>query len=361
MSRRPVGSIRWIREGVARVELIHGFDPITGKRRRMSRTLVCNQQQAERVLAQMLLEIGQLPSGRDLTLRRFYEDLWQPWLSGHVRRSTQIGYEQKFENHVLPELGEIRLRSLEIYILERWRDQLVTKMSEQSALHVCRCLNTCLKRAVKWRLLASNPLSDLDMPKPRQRALETLTAGEVVKYLKAFEGHHLEPLIIIAMATGLRPCELSALTWANVDLAAGSVTVERGLHEHHSDTWFEDPKSQRSWRTVSLDSWAVAALKPLRGIGPLVPDGNDHMKPSKIARHYLRFVKKTDLRYVPLRDLRHTHATLLLEAGVDLVNVSRRMGHGSVTITDKHYLRPKRSADQAAASAFGDLLRKAQS
>ena len=62
------------------------------------------------------------------------------------------------------------------------------------------------------------------------------------------------------------------------------------------------------------------------------------------------------LRYVPLRDLRHTHATLMLEAGVDVVVVSRRLGHSTVAITDTHYLRTKRSADQAAASAFDTML-----
>jgi integrase len=75
-----------------------------------------------------------------------------------------------------------------------------------------------------------------------------------------------------------------------------------------------------------------------------------------VARLYRKHAQASKLRYVPLRDLRHTHGTLLLEAGVNIVVVSRRLGHSTVAITDKHYLQPKRAADQAAADAFGELL-----
>ena len=197
----------------------------------------------------------------------------------------------------------------------------------------------------------------MDPPKALLRDLETLSVDEVRAYLDAFSGHVLEPLVVVGIATGLRPCELFALEWRDVDLSAAEVRVRRGLHQRKSEVWFEDPKSARSHRVVSLPAWAVDSLKPLRGLGPLIPDGGTHMSPIKVSRLYRRLVTSSkDLRYVPLRDLRHTHATLMLEAGVDVVVVSRRLGHSTIAITDLHYLRPKRSADRSAADAFGDLL-----
>lgn len=356
MSRRPVGSIRWIRDGLARVELRAGRDQLTGEPRRMSRNVHGNEVDAERALAQMLIEIGRLPSGRNMTLRDFLENLYYPALHARVRKETRLGYESKLNKWVIPQLGHLSLGDLEPYVLDRWRDQLLTKLSGRSALHVYRALATALNRAVKWRLTASNPLDAVDAPRASVRDLTTLSADESVAYLRAFTGHKLEPLVVIAIATGLRPCELAGLDWSHIDLSAGEVHVERGLHERKSETWFEEPKSTRSRRVVSLPAWSVEALKPLRGIGALVIEDGERMRPTAIARHYRRHVNASKLRYVPLRDLRHTHATLMLEAGVDVVVVSRRLGHSTIAITDAHYLRPRRSADQKAADAFGQML-----
>lgn len=359
MSRRPVGSIRWRAPGHARVELTHGRDPITGKRRRMSEEVHGSEADAERVLAQMLLSIGELPSGRALTVKAYLDDLYLPWLEGRVRKSTRHGYKLKLEQHVIPKLGDVLLRELEPYVLDRWRDELLTKMSGRSALHVYRAFSTALTRAVKWRFLKSNPLAAVDPPRAKIRDLDTLTAKEALAYLKAFQGHELEAMVIVALATGLRCCELYALTWADLDLGEATVSVHRGLHQRKSEVWFEPPKSDRSHRLVSLPGWAVEALKPLRGIGPLAVADGAHMTPTAIARAYRRQALAAKLRYLPMRDLRHTHATLMLEAGVDVVVVSRRLGHSTVAITDQHYLRPKRSADQAAADAFGNLMASA--
>ena len=354
MSRRPVGSIQWRRPGVARVELQAGFDPVTGKPRRMSKTVYGNDGDAERALARMLIDIGRLPSGGGLTVREYLEDIYKPALATRVRKSTRRGYERKLDDHVIPILGSHALANLEPYILDRWRDDLVGKMSGRSALHVYRAFATALNRAVKWRLIQSNPLDAVDAPRAKIRDLDTLTAKDAVKVLEAFQGHRVEPVVIVALATGLRPCELYALTWQDIDIQDGTVTVRRGLHEAKGEVYFEEPKSDRSHRTVTLPAWAVEALRPLRGIGPLVPGPHiaGHEKPSAIARDYRRHALAHAPRYVPLRDLRHTHATLMLEAGVDIVRVSRRLGHSTVAITDAHYLRPKRSADQDAADAF---------
>lgn len=356
MSRRGLGSIRLRSEGVYRVELSHGHDPLTGQRRRMSEDVHGTEKDAERVLARMLLEIGQMPAGKSMTVQEFIDDLYKPWLPGRVRKETAIGYESKLDNHVIPKLGHIKMTELEPYVLDRWRDDLVALMSGQSALHVYRAFSTALNRAVKWRLITANPLLAVDPPKASERELETLTKDEAANYLRAFQGHALEPLIIVAINTGFRPCELYALSWNDIDLNAGTVSVKRGLHQRKDEVWFEEPKSKRSYRTVSLPGWAVQALNAMRALGPLVPDKGHHMAPIAVSRAYRKRIKEAKLRYVPLRDLRHTHATLMLEAGVDIVNVSRRLGHSTVAITDKHYLRPKRSQDQAAADAFGNLM-----
>lgn len=354
--KRRLGSIRWIDDGVARVEVEVGQDPVTGKRRRSSETVHGTQADAERVLARLLLESGKMPSGRTMSVSEYLEDIYFPSLKSKVRKRTGAEYMAKLRLHVIPQLGHIKLTDLQPYLLDRWRDELVAKTSGRNALHVYRAFCTALNRAVKWRLIETNCLLSVDAPKAQQRELETLTAGEASEYLKAFDGHLLEPLVLLAISTGLRPCELYALEWRDIDLKSASVRVRRGLHERSGEVWFEPPKSARSNRTVSLPAWVVEQLRQLRKLGPLVPDGFNHMRPTKIAYRYRKQLEDSGLRYTPLRDLRHTHATLLLEAGVDIVSVSRRLGHSTIAVTDAHYLRPHRSADEKAAESMVDLL-----
>lgn len=356
MSRRRLGAIRERSPGVFRVELTAGFDPITGKVRRFSETVHGSDIDAERALARMLLDVGRMPAGRHLSVREFIDDLYKPWLEDRVRKMTRLGYESKLDKHVLPKLGDVVLGELEPYVLDRWRDGLLSKMSGRSALHVYRVFSAALNRAVKWRLIPVNPLAAVDPPRAGVRDLETLSADEALGYLEAFKGHVLEPIVVVALGTGLRPCELAALSWSDIDLAEAEVKVSRGLHERKGEVWIEAPKSDRSHRTVSLPEWCVVLLRPLRALGPLAPHSGTHMPPTMISRLYRAQVASKSLRYVPIRDLRHTHATLLLEAGVDLVVVSRRLGHSTIAITDAHYLRPKRSSDQAAAAALGVLF-----
>ena len=358
MSRRHLGSIRELRPGVWRVELTHGRDPITGERRRMSKTIHGTETDAERVLAQMLLDIGDLTSGAQLTVAEYLLDMYLPRAEARVRRETARGYRSKLELHVIPQLGHLKLSELEPFVLDKWRDELHTKMQPLSVQNVFRTLNVALSRAVKWRLMKSNPLAAVDTPRRPHRNMSTLSTDDALAYLQAFSGHRIEPIVVIALAGGLRPCELYALTWSDIDMKTGELTVRRGLHERDGETWYEPPKTERSDRVIVLPKWAIDTLKPLRGIGPLVPGDaiEGHARPSTIARAYRNTVKAAKLRYLPLRDLRHTHATLMLEAGVDVVVVSRRLGHCNVNTTDQFYLRPKLSADEAAAAAFGELL-----
>ena len=351
MSRRALGSIRWLSDGVARVEIQNGYDRVTGKPRRLSKTVHGTEADAERALARLLLEIGKLPAGKSLTFGDYFRDLYKPRLEKSVRKSTRRGYVAKIERHVLPRFENVKLEELEPYVLEDWLSELEAKMSGQSALHVYRALNTSLNRAVKWKLLASNPLRAIDAPRADERDLDVLSAKEALAYLEAFRGHELEALIVLSIATGFRPCELYGLEWRDVDLTAKEVRCERGRHQLDGEIYLEDPKSKRSRRVVSLSDWSIEALRPLRGFGLVSP-----LSPAQISYRYRKHVREKELRYLPLRDLRHSHATLLLEAGVEIALVSRRLGHSTIAITDKHYLRPKRSADRKTADAFGELL-----
>jgi integrase len=359
--RREVGSIEELSPGVWRVRVSVGHSTVTGKRRRPSQVIRGDERQAGMALAKLLLEAGRLPE-EDVSVRQFLVDMYLPHVEGRLRARTVDGYRSKIENHVLDELGDTSLSDLSPYVLDRWLDGL--KGSERNRLHVYRVLNAALNVAVRWRLLDNNPLRAVEIPKVRaSRQPDVLTLDEAAKYLEAFQGHALEPIIVLALGAGLRRSELAGLRWSDLRFwketdddgvvsEHGEVSVARGLHDRKGEVLEELPKSVTSTRVVALPGWAVAALKPLRGLGPLVAENAAPMAPWRISRSYESRVREAKLRRVPLKNLRHSHACLLLDAGVDLYTVSRRLGHSTVSVTESHYVKPSEAADKAAAEAL---------
>lgn len=353
MSRRPVGSKREVAPDVWRVEVKHGVHPITGKPRRLGETVHGDERAAEVVKARLLLEIGKTPDS-ELTVRQYLEGMYLPDARARLRARTVDGYESIFNAHVIPKLGEVKLATLGAYQLVTWFREVGGK--PRTRQHVYRAFSTALTEAVRWQLIPFNPMAAVKAPAVAIQRPDVLTAKEAAAYLDAFAGHPLEPLIVLALAAGLRRSELAGLTWADVDFDACTVSVERGLHDRRGEVLEEAPKSQPSRRTVALPAWAVALLRPLRGLGPLVTEGGAPIRPWRISRLYVAHRDASGLRKVPLKNLRHTHACLLLEAGVDIYTVSRRLGHSSVGVTEDHYVKPGVKADRAAAEAL-DLAR----
>lgn len=325
---------------------------MTGKRNRPNKNVRGTEADAERELARMLLTAGRLQAS-DMTLDEYVREVWVPALT--VRRRTRDEYEAKMRLHVLPVLGATRLDRLEPYVLDRW---VVGLPKTRTGLHAFRVLHAALSRAVRWRLIEVNPLDAVDPPRPQPTQTTVLTSDEALEYLDVFAGHELEPIVVLAIGCGLRRSELCALEWSDIDIKNATVSITKGMHERKGETWLEEPKSANSRRIVSLPAWVVDALKPHRGIGPITT-----RKPSQVSALYRRTIAAADrarkaadpttgLRYVPIKQLRHTHATIALAAGVDVVAVSRRLGHSTVTVTDAFYLKPGRSADQVAAAAM---------
>jgi integrase len=157
-------------------------------------------------------------------------------------------------------------------------------------------------------------------------------------------------LIRFACATGLRPEEWAGLTWADVDFAARTVTVNKVWA--HSELRSSEGKTDAAFRTVSLQEPALAALRslarPLQSDSLIFPAPNggylnlDNWR----RRVWKKAMKHAGLEYRPLYQMRHTFATLALAAGADLYWLSKQLGHESIRTTLKHYARFVSAVDE---------------
>lgn len=354
--RRDLGTIRETSPGTWVVQASLGRDPVSGKRRRPTRTVRGSRREAERALARIYAEAGAV-DGAAITLREYLDSMYLPHLrervkSGELRIRTVDGYAEKLDAYVVPVLGSKKLTGLRPYDLDRWLAGLSDKgLSPRTRLHAYRVLSTALVTAVRWRLMPSNPLAAVTAPSVKRTAPVVLSASQANDYLDAFKGHELEPIVAIALGIGLRRSELCALEWSDIDMKTGTVSITKGRHERGCKVWTEPPKSENSRRIVVLPKWALETIRPYVGLGPIV----GALTPDQVSTRYRKHVTDSGLPWCPLKNLRHSYATIALASGVDLAVVSRILGHSTIAITDGFYLAPGLEAYVKAAEKMGEL------
>ena len=191
---------------------------------------------------------------------------------------------------------------------------------------------------------------------------------------RKLDGHPLYPIAVAGVGTGMRRGELLALRLSDVDLDAATVRVERSIEETRKGLRFKAPKTAHGRRTISLPTKALTVLREHRrklleirfALGLGKPDDNtllfsnpdgSPMRPNQLSWLWRSACKSLKLPRVSFHALRHTHASALIAAGLDVVAISRRLGHANPTITLNTYGHLFNKDDSAAALAIDAVMR----
>jgi integrase len=268
----------------------------------------------------------------------------------------------------------VKLQKLTPELIERWHATLIKAgLSARTVGHAHRVLSRVLRRAVENSTLARNVAAIRKPPKVEQREVEILSADQIKIVLNGLADHPLHPIAVLALATGARRGELLALKWTDVDLDRGTVRIERSLEETKAGLRIKPPKTKRGRRSVRIASDAVAVLKAhlkqqrelrlrLEGQGgqPTLLfstiDG-DLLSPDNLSRDWRRIVTARKLPRVSFHALRHTHASVLISLGWDVLKVSRRLGHDKPSTTLNVYGHLIKDTDDAAVAQMEGMLK----
>lgn len=310
-------------------------------------------------------------------------DYLTAWLDGShdLAPKTVERYRELIDRQIVPHLGDTLLQKLKPIHIEDWHRKLLKggrvdggPLSARTVGHAHRVLHKALKRAVATEALARNVVAVIAPPKVEQHKVEILGPAEIGAVLKALTDHPMRPLIELALASGLRRGELLALRWSDVDLEAPALHVERSLEETRDGLRFKAPKTRYGVRTVSLPASAITTLREHRrrqlelrmalGLGKADPDAlvfckvdGGPMSPDNLSRDWRLLTAVKALPRVRFHALRHSHASALIAAGLDVVAVSNRLGHASPSITLNVYAHLFHKTDDAAAAAIEAVLR----
>jgi integrase len=331
----------------------------SGKRRQKWHAVPGTRRDAQRELARLLNEMntGAYVEPARMTVSEFLDRWLADYAKPKVSPKTFECYQEMIDGHIRPALGAYLLPKLAPLHIQSFYSRALASgrkdgkggLSAQSVVHFHRLLHKALAQAVKWQLLARNPVDAVEPPRAERKEMRALDEDETARLLSLLGESRLYMPTMLAVTTGLRRGEILGLRWGNVDLVAGTLTVVQSLEQTKGGLRLKSPKTHRSRRSIALPAMTTAALRLHRvkqaeerlALGPAYDDegfvcprpGGAPWAPDVLSTAFAAFVRRSGLKQFRFHDLRHSHASHLLRAGVHPKIVSERLGHSTVGIT----------------------------
>jgi integrase len=348
----------------------------TGARKRRWHSFQGTKRQAQVECARLISEAqggGAVDPSR-ITVSEFLDRFERDWVAVHVSAHSAGRYAGALR-HAQRHLGNVQLQKLrpaDIAGLYASLSRAGLAARTIRLIHVV--LHRALGQAVTWGVIRDNPADNAKAPKAPDQETEMLQPDRARELLDRLRGRPLYMLASLALATGMRRNEMLALRWQDVDLDAGRLTIEQSLEQTRAHgIRAKAPKTRKGRRTISLPATTVAELRAhwraqqeerlALGIGrapaecPVLAafDGKPQ-SPNAVSKAWPVAMAAIGMKGVTLHSLRHTHGSMLIASGVDILTISRRLGHSSPTITLGVYGHLVHGTDDRAAQIMDAAL-----
>ena len=261
-----------------------------------------------------------------------------------IRPTTYKGKEDIIAVHIMPYFKNLKVNEIQPMNVRRWQTELINNQKNYKPTYL-RTLNSQLSAifnfAVKYYGLSSNPVQKSGTIGKKNSGLEQIWTADEFKFFIDAVSDKLQSKVIFNLLywTGMRSGEMLALTLNDFDFEERTVSITKNYARIDGEDLFLDPKTPKSNRKITLPQFVCDMVKDyadrLYGYDP-----SDRL--FEVTKHYLkhemeRGCKKTGLREIRVHDLRHSHASLLIELGFAPLLISERLGHESVTTTLEIY------------------------
>ncbi len=353
--------------------------PDTGKRQTTTRRGFKTKKEAQVSAAIMEQEItsGILINNMALT----FQDVYEEWFVNHsktIKISSRKSLESKFNKHILPRFGKLKIKEITRVYCQKVMNEVADILLVPNDIKIQ--INQVFKFAIKMDLISKNPMDHVSVPRRSKEMLknesDTVNRNywskeeiknflEITKTNLSLRDHSLFHLLIF---TGARKGELLALSWDDIDFVAGSIRLNKTLF--HTDKKFiiQTSKTNESNRLISLDINTLSLLKKWRRgqreanlAIPLHIHQNNMVftredgSPLRLA--YLNekldtLIKKHNLHRINIHGFRHSHASLLFEAGASIKEVQERLGHSDIQMTMNIYTHVTDTVKEQTAQKF---------
>ncbi|MEV2909771.1 site-specific integrase [Paenibacillus larvae] len=392
------GSIEKRGENTWRLTIDLGYNP-DGSRNRLRRKVVVEDKallktkkklrgHLEDELAKFKQEVlsGEYIKPEKMTLKQFIENEWEPKYASNTENLSPLTYrtyKHYIKNHIMPIFGQKKLDDVKTLHIVTFIDNLSKpdmrkdgksgKLSPGTVQYIYRVLKNIFTRATEWQLIKSNPIIGVKKPKVVQVEFDFYDENEAREVIKALykEPRRWRLLILGAMIGGCRRGELVGLEWSDIDFENKTISIRKSISlTSESKAIVKEPKSKSSIRTIDMPDWFMEELKEYkrewgeekRSVGDKWLGGDRlfifHAGFGKPLYHtsptgwWDNFIKRHNLKRVRFHDLRHSSATLLIEAGASMKAIQRRLGHSKHQITADVYAHVTKKVSRETAEKF---------
>ncbi|NOW07454.1 site-specific integrase [Clostridium beijerinckii] len=334
-----------------------------GKRKRVEKTGCKTKKEALEALRKAIIDYensGTVINESDMSVADYFDYWFKEYVVVNCKPNTRIGYKRLIENHIKPQIGIYKLKKITPAKLQELINlKYRNGFSKNYLSNFFGVLSGAFKNAVyPYQLIKENPMEFVKMPKYNQKLINNLEDLKIITLeqyntiLKRFPyGSNMHIPLQIGFHTGMRVAEVMSLTWDCINLVSKTIKVEKILYRNEFKKWvFGPPKTNSSYRTIKIGDTLCSLLKRF----------HTDQKANKLR--YGQYYIKHDYDFVCLKEngellttdsikylsrvinyeldipfkfhsLRHTHATMLLEAGANIKDIQERLGHSKSSIT----------------------------
>ncbi|GIN57939.1 site-specific integrase [Lederbergia ruris] len=359
-----------------------GTDEATGKQMRTTRRGFKTKKEAELALARIKLQVasGEFRKERAETFKEVYE-LWLLQYENTVEQSTFVKTVSLFDNHILPSIGEYKIEKITVDICQKAVNDWAKKLKNISKVkaYASRVFNFAVKRD----FVQKNPFDIVELPRKRNKQLpdETdeknfYTREQLIEFLSCLEKEtNVKAYVLFRLLafSGMRKGEALALTWRDINFKTKEIRINKALSRGKNSKLYIKSTKTNEARTIKMDEKTMGVLRMWKkkqkedyfklGFNTSKPsqlvfsnEKNEFIQPSKTREWILYVQEKYNLKKVTTHGLRHTHCSLLFEAGATLKEVQDRLGHSDIKTTMNIYTHVTKKAQEQAIQKFSSYV-----
>ena len=304
-------------------------------------------------------------------------DIWLDKFSTNVSEQGKTQYSGLLRLHINPAFGEMRLKDIKKADLQSLLNEMSKNGASMSQLRKIKMVSaSVMEMAAENRLISYNPFKGIKMPTVPQKRREAITDEQKRLIFENWQGHRMGVPALIMLLCGLRRGELIALQWSDIDLDAGKLTVNKtAVCNTRSNIIIKQPKTSAGVRVVEIPIILLSALKQVKVRSLYVCPASDGGIMTYIAftrawESYLNYLNicaggkrgtKTTPKVIAMQpftphQLRHTYATMLYSAGVDLLTAQKLLGHTDVKVTMGIYTHLEDERRKVSISSLNEYI-----
>lgn len=351
-------------------KLYLGIDQDTKKPIRTTRRGFRTQREARLAIADLELNGLSKPESEPQMIHT-YEQIYNLWYEEYkttVKASTLLKTERVFKNHILPAFGNKPIQDIKPIDAQNqmniWHKKLVR------ASMVMNYAGLVFDYAIRMQLINMNPTKVIKKPVRKESVREDKDMNfydkdELKKFMAALENNNNFRAFVyfrLLAFTGMRKGESLALKWSDIDLEKQTLYINKAVSRSATGLYIQTPKTPSSIRRISIDDKTVSILQEYKKESPdgLVFQSEDGgiLSPAKPRKWYLTAMKNLpdDFKQISIHGFRHTHASLLFEAGASIKDVQSRLGHSDIQTTMDVYTHVSKTAKEQLANRFNNYV-----